>query len=77
MADLTQLRVLIEMGLLVGGQIAGLGEPLIAVRIGTNVGFLTRVCAQMRSQVEVKGEAFAAKCALKRLLARMHKLMAL
>lgn len=41
--NLAQLGVLVEVGLLVGGQITGLRESLVAVRVGANVGLFTSV----------------------------------
>ena len=74
---LTQLGLLIKMRLLMSCEIAGLREALVAVWISANVRLFSSMCPQMRSQVEVEGEALAAKGALKRLLSGMDQLMAL
>ena len=48
MPDLAHLRLFVEVGLLVRSQIARLCKPLVAVRIGADVGFLACMRPQMR-----------------------------
>ena len=41
------------MGFLMRCKVARLGEPLLAVRIGAHVWFLTGMGSQMRPQIEI------------------------
>lgn len=53
-SQITNLAFPIEMGLFVGGKVATLREPLVAVRIVAHVRFLSRVSPQVRPQIEVQ-----------------------
>lgn len=65
------------MGLLVRGQIRRLGEPLEAIRVATDIWFLTSVRPQVRSKVEIQAEALVADFALVGLFTRVHELVPL
>lgn len=66
---------LVLMGLLVRCQIRALGESFVTARICAYIGFFTGVSSQMRSEIEIKGEAFEAQFTFKRLFTCVNKLM--
>ena len=63
----------VEVGFLVGGEVAGLCEALVAARDGAHVRLFASVGAEVGSQVEVERELLATDVALVGLVSRMHE----
>ena len=76
-AESAELGFFVEVGFLVGGQVARLGEAFVAAWKVANVRLLSSMCAQVRTQIEIQREAFVTKCTLERFLTRVDQLMTL
>jgi hypothetical protein len=71
-SQMSQMRFSVEVSFFMCRKIWALSEPFIAMRVIAHVGFLTSVCSQVSSEVEIETEPFVAQSTLKRLFSSVN-----